>query len=114
MDRAGLRPVQIVFWNTVFTSFVEHVVMKLGEVVLGRSPVPNAGKPAQDTSLATGTLREIHARQRMRQRLERKGVVYYALQVITLLMECDLWLFGRMRCGNYFIVVEKPITRTEI
>ncbi len=114
MARAGLRPVQIVFWNTVFTSFVEHVVMKLGEVILGRSPVPNAGKPAQDTSLATGTLREIHARQRMRKRLECKGVAYYALQAITLLMECDLWLFGRMRCGNYFIVVEKPVTRTEI
>src|SRR5215212_11050347 len=36
MQQAGLRPVRIVFWNSVFTSFVEHVLMKLGEVVLGR------------------------------------------------------------------------------
>jgi ubiquinone/menaquinone biosynthesis C-methylase UbiE len=36
MQRAGLRPVKVVFWNSVFTSFVEHVVMKLGEAALGR------------------------------------------------------------------------------
>jgi hypothetical protein len=26
---------------------------------------------------------------------------------VTLLMELDLWLFGRLRSGSYFIVVEK-------
>jgi hypothetical protein len=26
---------------------------------------------------------------------------------VTLLMELDLWLFGWMRSGSYFIVVEK-------
>lgn len=114
MDRAGLRPVRIVFWNTVFTSFVEHVVMKLGEVALGRPSTFTHGTSAQDKSLTPGTLREIHARQRVRKRLKYKGIVYYALQVITLCMECDLWLFGTMRCGNYFIVVEKPATGTEI
>ncbi len=114
MHRAGLRPVQVVFWNTLFTSFVEHVVMKLGEVVMGRSALRNRSQSAQGTSLAAGTVRELHARQHMRKRLEQKGMTYYALQAITLLMECDLWLFGRMRCGNYFIVVEKPVTRTEI
>src|SRR5205085_4397839 len=36
MRQAGLRPVRVVFWNSVVTSFVEHVLMKLGETILGR------------------------------------------------------------------------------
>ncbi len=115
MDQAGLRPVRIVFWNSVFTSFVEHVLMKLGEAALGRQkakgkrqkeqpPVSSRHSPAP----ADGTDREIRARRRMRSRLERRGPAYYALQAVTLLMELDLWLFGWLRSGSYFIVVEKP------
>ena len=44
----------------------------------------------------------------MRARLEQRGPTYYALMAVTLLMELDLWLFGRLRSGSYFIVVEKP------
>jgi hypothetical protein len=33
--------------------------------------------------------------------------VYYGLLVVTLLMELDLHLFGRLRSGSYFIVAEK-------
>jgi hypothetical protein len=123
MQQAGLRPVKIVFWNSVFTSFVEHVLMKLGEVVLGRtenreprtarSPLSVASGPLQPTkdhgplTTTDGTDREIRARQRMRARLERGGPAYYALMAVTLLMELDLRLFGRLRSGSYFIVVEK-------
>ncbi|MBC8077120.1 MAG: hypothetical protein H7Y32_13670, partial [Chloroflexales bacterium] len=57
---------------------------------------------------SAGTAREVRARQRVRGRLGRKGPVYYALLAVTLLMELDLLLFGWMRCGSYFILVEKP------
>ena len=118
MRQAGLRPVKIVFWNSVFTSFVEHVLMKLGEAVLGRQKAKGKGQKAdalpqapslQPQAPAEGTDREIRARQRMRRRLERRGSAYYALQAVTLMMELDLWLFGGLRSGSYFIVVEKPI-----
>jgi ubiquinone/menaquinone biosynthesis C-methylase UbiE len=110
MRQAGLRPVRIVFWNSVFTSFVEHVLMKLGEMLLGRKT--NDVHSADASSLALhpssdGTEREIRARRRMRAQLERRGLSYYALLAITLLMELDLWLFSRLRSGSYFIVVEK-------
>jgi ubiquinone/menaquinone biosynthesis C-methylase UbiE len=120
MRQAGLRPVKVVFWNSVFTSFVEHVLMKLGEAVLGRQKANRKRQAseltplqAQNPELTTqnsgdGTDREIRARQRMRARLERRGPAYYALMAVTLMMELDLWLFGRLRSGSYFIVVEKP------
>jgi hypothetical protein len=123
MQQAGLRPVRIVFWNSVFTSFVEHVLMKLGEAALGRKTKDQRPKtnetdaqrvPSSSVlglSSSDGTHREIRARQRMRGRLERRGPVYYALTAVTLLMELDLWLFGALRSGSYCMVVEKPVER---
>lgn len=110
MERANLKVVKVVFWNSVFTSFVEHVVMKLGEAVVGRRS-QGSGVRDQESGVrsqgSNGTAREIRARQTMRGHLKQRGAVYYALFAITLLMELDLWLFGRLRSGSYFIVVEK-------
>src|SRR4029450_806518 len=107
MAQAGLRPVKGVFWNSVFTTFVEHVLMKLGEAVLGRRTEGRGLRTEKGSpqSSADGTDREIRARRRMRARLERRGPTYYALMGVTLLMELDLWLFGGLRSGSYFIVV---------
>jgi ubiquinone/menaquinone biosynthesis C-methylase UbiE len=123
MQQAGLRPVRIVFWNSVFTSFVEHVLMKLGEAALGRKTKDQRPKtneidaqrvPSSSVlglSSSDGTHREIRARQRMRGRLERRGPAYCALTAVTLLMELDLWLFGALKSGSYCMVVEKPVER---
>ena len=118
MAQAGLRPVKVVFWNSVFTTFVEHVLMKLGEALLGRrndqrrtmkeDADANFHRSSLSVPPSDGTDREIRARRRMRARLERRGPTYYALMAVTLLMELDLWLFGGLRSGSYFIVVEKP------
>lgn len=109
-ERAGLRPVRVVFWNSLFTTFVEHVLMKLGEAALGRARGAGRGRkgaPAE-ASVGDGTAREIRARRRVRKQLRPGSPVYLALMAVTLLMELDLWLFGWMRCGSYFILVEKP------
>jgi ubiquinone/menaquinone biosynthesis C-methylase UbiE len=105
LHRANLRIVRVVFWNSLFTTFVEHVVMKLGEVVFG---AVKKGPETQQNCQTDGTgAREIRARQRVRNRLERKGIVYYLLLAVTLLMELDVRLFGWMRSGSYFVLVEK-------
>ncbi|NJP04580.1 MAG: class I SAM-dependent methyltransferase [Chloroflexaceae bacterium] len=110
MQQAGLRPVRVIFWNSLFTTLVEHVLMKLGEALLGRTPRQRKLTSHNGSQHASGVQREIRARQRLRQPLQRKGVLYYGLQIITLLMELDLWLLGWMRCGSYFLVVEKPVS----
>jgi ubiquinone/menaquinone biosynthesis C-methylase UbiE len=112
MRAAGLRPVRVVFWNSLFTTFVEHVLMKLGEAVLGRARQRRAAA-SSGAPRANGTQRELRARQRIRGRLGRRGPLYYALMAVTLLMELDLWLFGWMRSGSYFIVVEKAAEQEE-
>lgn len=112
-ERAGLRPVQVVFWNSLFTTFVEHVLMKLGEALVGRTRRARKTQAAPAHAMvegasANGVAREIRARRRIRRQLQPGSPVYLALMAVTLLMELDLWLFGWMRCGSYFILVEKP------
>lgn len=122
-ERAGLRPVKVVFWNSVFTSFVEHVLMKLGEAALARRPTTDNRRPKKEEfsnpssvvgrQSSDGAAREIRARQKMRGMLHTRGPVYYALLLVTLVMELDLWLFGHLRSGSYFILVEKPAYKTQ-
>ncbi|MBA3943102.1 MAG: methyltransferase domain-containing protein [Herpetosiphonaceae bacterium] len=109
MERAGLRVIEVRFWNTVVTSFVEHVLMKLGEALLAHKRRP--AQPHTDhgeTHGGEGTQREIVARRRIRKQLSPRSPVYWGLYLLTSLMELDVILWGRLRTGPYFILVEKP------
>ncbi len=105
MERAGLKVVEVRFWNTVVTSFVEHVLMKLGEALLARGKRPAATNDS--AAEGAGTQREIVARRRIRRQLTPSSPVYWALSLITTLMELDVRLLGHLRTGPYFILVEK-------
>ncbi|MEY2844456.1 MAG: hypothetical protein RL076_2 [Chloroflexota bacterium] len=107
-ERAGLKPVKVVFWNSVFTSFVEHVLMKLGEAWAGRAKAGDAAH--KSAAISDGTDREIRARRRLRKELNPRRPIYWVIQFVTWMMELDLWLFGSLHSGSYFIVVEKPRT----
>ena len=103
LERAGMRVVEVRFWNTVFTSFVDHVLMKLGEAVLA------AGRPSENGAPSSaGTQREIVARQRIRRRLNPRDPAFWLLQALTTLMELDVLLWSRLRSGSYFVLAEKP------
>jgi ubiquinone/menaquinone biosynthesis C-methylase UbiE len=106
--RAGLKPVKVVFWNSVFTSFVEHVLMKLGEAWAGRAKAGDSAN--KSAAISDGTDREIRARRRLRTQLKPTSPIYWVIQFVTWMMELDLWLFGSLHSGSYFIVVEKPRT----
>lgn len=115
LARAGLRVVEVRFWNTVITSFVEHVLMKLGEALIA-SGQESAGNPPEPVvervETSQGTQRELVARRRIRHQLTPRSPVYWALFALTLLMELDVRLFGRLRTGPYFVVAEKIATES--
>ena len=114
LERAGMRVVEARFWNTVITSFVEHVLMKLGEALIARGRAGgNGGQSGQSTPAiepSQGAQREIVARRRIRHQLTPRSPVYWALYALTLLMELDVWLLGRLRTGPYFVLAEKVAT----
>ena len=107
LERAGMRVVKVRFWNTVFTSFVEHVLMKLGEALLAAGRDGRSGQTSLPQPVAAGTQREIVARRRIRSRLTPRSPVYRALSLLTSLMELDVVLWGDLRTGPYYVLAEK-------
>ncbi len=131
----GFRPVQVRFWNSVFTSLVEHVVQPLVE---GRGR-PAAAEPAANVpssplapagrgvaASAGGEGKNLSSppvpagpgpagnregrggrRAQLRQRASRRGFLYCAGQFLTWVMGWDVALFGHMRSGSYFVLLEK-------
>jgi hypothetical protein len=47
------------------------------------------------------------ARKTARQRIQRKGSTYAALGALSLVMKLDVLLFGRIRSGPFFALLEK-------
>lgn len=107
LERAGFRVVEVRFWNTVATSFVEHVLMKLGEAILARGRQQKAKAGATDAVTSAGTEREIVARRRIRRQLTPSSPVYWLLMAVTTFMELDVIIWGRLRTGPYFVLAEK-------
>ncbi|MGB9723255.1 MAG: methyltransferase domain-containing protein [Chloroflexia bacterium] len=90
VEEAGFRPLQVRFWNSVFTSFVEHVLLP---AFLPSSAGPGGGGRPD--------------RERWRERAGRRGWFYRAARALTGLMGLDLALFGRLRAGSYFLLLER-------
>jgi hypothetical protein len=47
------------------------------------------------------------ARNAARERIRRKGPTYAALGVLSMIMKLDVLLFGRVRSGPFFALLEK-------
>ncbi len=90
VEEAGFHRVQVRFWNSVVTSFVDHVL--LPALVLRRSTPGSAGEKD---------------RVRWQERAGRRGLLYRAGQVLTWLMGLDFFFFGRLRAGSYFLLLER-------
>ncbi|MBF6611928.1 MAG: class I SAM-dependent methyltransferase [Chloroflexi bacterium] len=104
MRGCGFKVEQVVFWNGLFQSVIENLVMKLAEAAMRR--------------YGRGTGRSLRGRRRdeamrssVKRRLARKGVAYRAMLFLTELMWLDLALFGKWRAGPYFLLArrEEPL-----
>jgi SAM-dependent methyltransferase len=108
---AGFDVVRVVFWNGVFQSFIDNVLMRLVERAIVAVRLLRRGKGAASaaTSPHADALSQeaIAARTAMRGRLVRGGAANLVLQILTSLMWLDIVLFGRFRTGPYFVLLRK-------
>jgi SAM-dependent methyltransferase len=103
---AGFELRRAVFWNGVFQSFIENVLLRLAE----RALVALRGRKGADKTAPALDEGDdaIAARSAMRGRLSRGGPMLLLLQALTGLMWLDIVLFGRFRTGPYFLLLRKP------
>jgi len=91
VESHGFRVVEVRFWNSAITSFVEHLLLPFFE----RQKRP--GAPPSEAG-----------HSHWRARAARRGAVYYLARALTWAMGLDIALFGRLRSGSYFLLLEKP------
>jgi len=106
VDRAGLRIARIRYYTPIVGGFVENILMRMAERFLARRADRKRAAPHADTAPdpAAG-LRD--ARLSAKARLARGGPLVRVLQGVTVLMDVDLLLFGRIRSGPFFARLEK-------
>jgi len=98
--RCGFRVREVIFWNGLFQSTIENLLVKLAESALRR--VRSRKSPDQTSEGGEDELRST-----MRSALTRRGPMYMAMRILTELMWLDLALFGKWRAGPYFLLAER-------
>lgn len=89
VEESGFRLLEVRFWNSVITSFVDHVLLPAFS--------PRRSEPGS----------EGEARPHRREQAIRHGLLYRAARVLTWAMGLDIVLFGRLRAGPYFLLLER-------
>ena len=96
----GFKVERVIFWNGLFQSLIENLVVKLGEAALRRG--------SQSEGLVEATIAGTDTvRSSVRSVLARRGLEYRLLKFLTELMWLDLVLFGSWRAGPYFLLARR-------
>jgi ubiquinone/menaquinone biosynthesis C-methylase UbiE/uncharacterized protein YbaR (Trm112 family) len=103
VDRAGLRIARIRYYTPLVGGFIENILMRVAERALGRGLRRRASMPATDEGAEEARL----ARTAAKRQLDRGGLLLATLQTLTYLMRLDVWLFGRIRSGPFFALLER-------
>ncbi len=97
-EENGFAVKRVAFWNGLFQGWIENVFMKVGENYL-------SGQARGKNKLE----RQVNARSDVRATLQttRGRRLLLPLEIASKIMQLDLILFGGLRAGPYFLLVEK-------
>jgi len=130
---AGFRIARIRYYTPLVGAFVENILMRMAERALARqrSPPARSAPPVEPSEAPSSTPKGVEppsaegrapvgvdeealraARTSAKRRLAAKGPLYYALRGVTALMTLDVWIFGRVRTGPFFVLLERTTTGT--
>lgn len=98
----GFKVQRVVFWNGLFQSVIENLLVKLAESTIRR--MRSRRQTSANVKHDSG---EDALRRSARRTLERRGPAYMLVRFLTELMWLDLRLFGRWRAGPYFLVARR-------
>ena len=108
--RAGFRIDRIRYYTPIVGGFVENILMRMAERALARRAdrrrvAADKAEAVDSPQSQTAGLRD--ARLGAKARLARGGPLLRVLQGVTVAMDVDLVLFGRIRSGPFFARLEK-------
>jgi ubiquinone/menaquinone biosynthesis C-methylase UbiE len=98
LEECGFSVRKVVFWNGLFQSLIENLLVKLGESLIRKRRAQNSPSQGDDGA------RQDEVRSSMRSTIAGKGLTYRTMRLLTELMWLDLVLFGSWRAGPYFLL----------
>jgi SAM-dependent methyltransferase len=107
VGNAGFRIVRITYYTPIVGGFVENILVRVAERAMTRraaqrrrSVESDAGSSAHDAAMR-------EARRNAKERIAHRGPTYLVLRALSAAMKLDLVLFGRIRSGPFFALLEK-------
>jgi SAM-dependent methyltransferase len=111
VGEAGFRVARIRYYTPLVGGFIENILVRTAEQWMVRRAARRAsasegtaGEGRQDGNRAA-YLRA--ARKEAQDRIARGGLVLAGLKALTVVMQIDVLLFGRVRSGPFFALLEK-------
>jgi ubiquinone/menaquinone biosynthesis C-methylase UbiE/uncharacterized protein YbaR (Trm112 family) len=95
-EQNGFVMKRVAFWNGLFQGWIENVFMKLGENYLSNK---SRGKNKLE--------QQVNARTQVRAAMQNGNKYIVPLEMASKMMQLDIALFGDLRAGPYFLLVEK-------
>jgi SAM-dependent methyltransferase len=103
---AGFRIARIRYYTPLVGGFVENILMRMAERAMARRAARRLTAAGTDAAAADAAgVRE--ARTAAKARIANSRATYGALRALSLAMKLDVLLFGRIRSGPFFALLEK-------
>ena len=104
--RTGFSIGRIRYYTPIVGGFVENVMMRMAERAMARRAAKRlSAAGAGGDNVDAAAVRE--ARTQAKDRIARSPATYAALRGLSVAMKLDLLLFGRVRSGPFFALLEK-------
>jgi ubiquinone/menaquinone biosynthesis C-methylase UbiE/uncharacterized protein YbaR (Trm112 family) len=97
---AGFSVAKIRYYTPLVGGFVENIMMRVAERAMTK-------RAARKLPSGEGDAAMKEARTQAKARIARQGPTYWALRGLTVAMETDMVLFGRIRTGPFFALLRK-------
>ena len=118
---AGFRIARIRYYTPLIGAFVENILMRMAEHLrvsarrAKRAPASQRGAllDAEGRARPSAPRRKACARTSAKRTLAAKGPLI-ALRCVTALMTLDVWIFGRVRTGPFFVLLERTTTGASV
>jgi SAM-dependent methyltransferase len=111
VGEAGFRVARIRYYTPLVGGFVENIVVRAAEQWLARRAARRAAAGGDPGGGGwEGGDRSAYARAARKEaqdRIARGGLVLAGLKALTIVMKLDVLLFGRVRSGPFFALLEK-------
>lgn len=101
VGECGFRIARVTYYTPILGAFVENVLVRIAEHWMTRRTARRLG-PADDPGTAVRAVRTS-----TQARMRRGGVLYGVLRGMSALMMIDVLVFGRIRSGPYFALLER-------